>query len=156
MAYNVIDLIDKAIVIDKRRIKMYENIANENADVPSIRVISKVLIKQVKKTIEYYEAIKEEAKKLELDEIDFYVYDKIAFIINEFSKKLDMPEIHNVNEFLVSSLNLNRDLKALFIDVQGRFVKNEKDVKSETYRILSLAIKNKEKQIKALEELIKH
>jgi hypothetical protein len=155
MAYNVIDLIDKAIDIGNRRINMYENIAKEHADIPSIKVISKVLIKQIKKTIEYYNVIRDEANELDLEEIDFYVYDKIAFIINEFNKKLDMPEIHNVNEFLLSSLNLDKDIKALFIDVQGRFVKSEKDVKSETYRILSLAIKNKDEQIKALTEVLK-
>jgi len=87
MGYNVIDLIDKAIDIEVRRKIIFENIGQKKSDIPSIKIISKVMIKNVDKTIQYYETLKKEIGNDDLDEIDFVIYDKISFLINEFNKK---------------------------------------------------------------------
>lgn len=155
MGYNVIDLIDKAINIAARRRSIFENIGQEKCDIPSIKIISKVLAKEVTTTIEYYETLKKEVDNVEFEEIDFWTYDKMSFLINEFNKKIYVPDINSVREYLKFSLNLEKDTYALLIDVQGRFVKNSDDIHTKTYKILSYIIDNINKHIKTLEKNFK-
>ena len=122
MAYNIIDLIDKAIDITIKRKAIYEKIGNEPFGIPSISILSKVLAKDLDKTLQYYEALKNEIANESFEEIDFAIYDKISFLINEFTKKLSVPDIKNTKEFLEFYLNLEKDLYSLLIDIQGRFV----------------------------------
>ena len=154
MGYNVIDLIDKAIDLAVRRKLIYKNIGKQKCDIPSIKVMSKVLIKQTDKTIEHYEDIKRELGNATSEEIDFHVYDKISFLINEFNRNIHTSEIHNVRELLKFSLDLERDTYSLLIDIQGRLIKNESDIYTKTYEILSDSINNKAKHIKTLEEIL--
>lgn len=155
MGYNVIDLIDKAINIAVRRKTIFENIEQEKCDVPSIKIISKVLSKEIDTTIQYYETLKKEVGSIEFEEIDFWTYDKMSFLINEFNKKIYVPKVNNVREYLRFSLNLEKDTYALLVDVQGRFVKSTSDVHTKTYKILSSIIDNIDKHIKTLEKTLK-
>ena len=52
------------------------------------------------------------------------------------------------------SLNLAKDTYSLFIDIQGRLVKNINDTSTKTYDILSKIINNIKKQIKTIEKTI--
>ena len=155
MAYNIVDLINKSIKLATRRKKIYEDIGKEKCDIPSIEIMSKVLAKEIDKTITYYEVLKSEIPIVEFDEIDFYIYDKMSFLIDEFNKKLYVAEIHNVKEYLRFSLDLEKDVQTLLIDLQGRFVKNSSDLKTKTYEILSNMIKNKDINIEVLKRLTK-
>ena len=49
MGYNVADIINKAIKIAIKKRTIYENIGQEKCDIPSIKIISTVLIKQINK-----------------------------------------------------------------------------------------------------------
>ncbi len=157
MGYNVIDLIDKAINIAIRKKDIYESIGQRKCDIPSIEIMSKVLAKEVDKSIKYYEKLKNEVseEKDEEIEIEFFIYDKMSFLINEFDKKSYDTEINNIREYLKFSLNLERDGKSLLIDLQGRFMKNANDINTRTYKILTDMINNKDKLIKTLEKIIK-
>lgn len=155
MGYNVIDLIDKAINMAIKRKSIYKKIEEQKNDIPSIKVMSNVLTKEVNKTIAYYEKLKKEIGDEEFEEIDFWIYDKISFIINEYNKKNYVPEVNNVREFLKFSLDLEKDIYALIMDIQGRLVKNSDDVNTKTYKILTKIIKNKEKHIETLENILK-
>ena len=155
MAYNIIDLIDKAIKLAVRRRKIYEKIEKEKCDIPSIEIMSKVLEREIDKTIKYYETLKNEVGIVEFDEIDFYIYDKMSFLIDEFNKKIYFAEINNIKEYLKFSLDLEKDTQSLLIDVQGRFVKNESDLNTKTYKILSKMIKNKDRNIEVLRKVLK-
>jgi hypothetical protein len=155
MGYSVMDLIDKAINIAVRRKAIFENIEQEKCDVPSIKIISKVLAKEVDTTIQYYETLKKEVGNVEFEEIDFWTYDKMSFLVNEFNKKIYVPKINSVREYLRFSLNLEKDTYALLVDVQGRFVKSTSDVHTKTYKILSNIIDNTDKHIKTLEKTLK-
>jgi hypothetical protein len=154
MGYNVIDLIDKAIKGAIRRKELHENIGREKCDIQSIKIMSKVLVKEIDRTIQYYEILKKEIDIVEFEEIDFYVYDKISFLIDEFNKKIYMPPIDNIREYLKFSLHIEKDLKSLLIDVQGRFVKNTSDLNTKTYEILSDMINNKASIIEVLEKIL--
>ena len=154
MGYNVADIINKAIKIAIRRKTIYENIGQEKCDIVSIKIISKVLIKEVDRTIEYYEALLKEINDMEFEEIDFSIYDKMSFLINDFNKKINIAEINNVREYLNFSLGLEKSLYSLLMDIQGRFVKNTSDIHTKTYRILSDIIDNKAKHIAMIEKAL--
>ena len=62
MAYNVTDLIDKAIKVSIRRKKIYEGIGRERCDLPSLDIMVNVLSREIDKTIEYYEELKNEIR----------------------------------------------------------------------------------------------
>jgi len=155
MGYNVIDLIDKAINIAKRKKVMYESIGQKKCDIPTIEIMSKILVKETDKSIKYYEKLKNEASEAKYEEIDFYIYDKLSFLINEFYKNINDVEINNIKEYLRFSLNLEKDGKSLLIDVQGRYMKNKSDLHTTTYKTLSQMINNKDKLISMLEKIIK-
>lgn len=155
MGYNVIDVINKATNIAIRKKAIYESMGQRKCDIPSIEIISKVLAKEIDKTIMYYEKLKNKVSDVKFEEIDFYIYDKISFLIDEFNKKIYVTEINNIKEYLKYSLALEKDGKSLLIDVQGRFVKNSSDIHTKTYKILSDMINNKENLITMLEKVLK-
>jgi len=87
MGYNVADIIEKAINIAVKRRAIYENVGQEKCDILSIKVISKVLVKQVDKTIEYYKTLLKEINDVEFEEIDFSIYDKMSSLISDFNTR---------------------------------------------------------------------
>jgi hypothetical protein len=155
MGYNVVDVINKAINIAIRKKDIYESIGQRKCDIPSIEIMSRILAKEIDKTIKYYEELKNEVSEGKFEEIDFYIYDRMSFLIDEFNKKIYATEINNIKQYLKFSLSLEKDGKSLLIDVQGRFVKNTSDIHTKTYKILSDMIKNKDNLITTLENIIK-
>ena len=155
MSYDVRDLIDKAIEIGKKRVIIYNNIGRSNSSNSSIKIVSEVLSKKQKRTIEYYELLRKEIKVEDKDEIDFLTYDKLSFLVNEFNQKKYIPEINNAKEFLIFSLNLEEDINSLFIDLQGRLMNSTKDINSKCYNVLSEMITYKIKTIKGLKDTLK-
>lgn len=155
VGYNVIDIINKSIGVASKRKAILDKIGREKSDVPSLKVMSRVLMKEVDKTIQYYESLKEGIEKEEFEEIDFVIYDKIAFLINEFSEKLCIPEIHNVREYIRYSIDLEKDVLSLITVIQGKLVKSTNDIYTKTYKILSDMITNIDNHIKTLEKCLK-
>lgn len=157
MGYNVIDVIDKAVNIANERKTKYKNIGKRKGDVQSIKIMSTVFVKQADKTIEYYETLKKELEGLKFEDIDFDVYDRMSFLVNEFNKKEYLEEINgikDVKDYLKFSLNLEKDIYSLFVDIKGRFVKNTSDVNTKTYEILSKIVDNKANSISMLEKAL--
>lgn len=155
MSYNAIDLIDKAINIAIKEKSIYRNIAKEKENIPSIKIISNVLIKQVDKDIQHYENLKKQIIDSEPEEIDFGIYDKMSFLINQFNKKIYVTKVVNIKDFLKFSLNFQKDLYALLIDLQGRCVKSSLDIDTKTYKALSNMINNIGNHISTLEKILK-
>lgn len=154
MGYNIIDIIEKGINIANRRKTILQKIVKEKNDIPSLDVVSRALIKGIDKSIQHYETLKKEAGDTVFEEIDFVTYDKISFLITEFTNKICVPEINNVRDYLRFSLELERDVYSLLVDIQGRFVKNTSDVHTKTYKILSEVINNKRKRIEILQKTL--
>lgn len=155
MGYNIIDIINKGIDIARKRKDIYLSIGNQEKSVAPMKVMALVLAKEIDKTIEFYEEIKKEVISTEFEEIDFSIYDKISFLINEFNSRIFVQEIKNNKEFLKLSLSLEKDVHSLLLSIQGRLVKNTNDINTKTYKIISKIIKFKENQIKTLEKIIK-
>ncbi|MCD2346381.1 hypothetical protein [Clostridium guangxiense] len=155
MGYNIIDIVDKAIEILTKRIKEYEKIEKENENVPYVKVISKVVIKAAHKTMRHYEQSKEIIKNKDAEEIDVRTYDKISFLVNQFNQRIYSLEFTNAKDYFRNLLDFQRDVRTLFIDIQGRLVKSEDDVNKITYEVLANMINYKTEQIRKLEEVLK-
>ena len=154
MGYNVTDILDKAVTIALKRRTIYKTIGQENRDILSIKIMSNVLIKELDKTIGYYQTLLSEISDVEFEEIDFSIYDKMSSLINDFNKRIDVEiKINNVRDYLKSSLEMEKSIYSLMIDLQGRFVKNSSDIHSKTYKIFSDIIDNKVKHIEMLEKI---
>lgn len=156
MGYNAIDLLDKSIFIANKRKEIYTKIGEKNTSNTALLLISKVLVKNVEKSIQYYKKLKNEISEDILEDIEFTAYDKISFLINEFNNKLLVPDVSDVKELLEFSLEFEKLLYALFIDIQGRLVQKEADTDSTTYKLLSNIIHRRESQIESLEKAIKN
>ncbi|MBW9154555.1 hypothetical protein [Clostridium estertheticum] len=155
MGYNIIDLINKSINIAIRKKAIYESIGQIKCDIPFIETMSKVLAREISNSINYYEEFKSAVSESNTEEIDFYIYDKMSFLIDEFNKKICATDINNIKEYLKFSLNLERDAKSLLIDIQGRFLRDASDTNTKTYKTLSDMIINKEKLVTSLEKIVK-
>lgn len=153
MAYNVADIIEKAVNIAVRRRAVYQKIGQDKGDILSIKILTKVLSKEVNKTIEYYETLLNLVNDRDFEEIDFSIYDKISFLINDFNNRINTENVRNARELLNFSLEMEKAVYSLFLDIQGRFVKTGDDVRTNTYRILTDIIENKAKHIEMLEQL---
>ena len=147
MSYNIIDIVDKTIQIEEKRIIMINSIIDGTQGLSNINVLGKVFEKESRKMISYYESIKNEIKNEEMEEIDFRTYDKIAFLINEFCDRMIMLKCKTPKEYLHQALNMAEDELALFIDIQGRLVNSSVNNVTKTYEILSKIITRLRKQV---------
>lgn len=155
MGYNAIDLINRAIDIAARKKNIYMNIGKRKSDIQFIEIVSTVLIRQIDNTIKYYETLKNQLTNENLEDIDFGIYDKISFLINEFNSRLYEPQINNTRDFLKFLLASEKETYSLLVDIQGRFVKSFSDIDTKTYKMLTNVINNKTSFISTLEKLLK-
>lgn len=151
MGYSIIDIIDKSIAITYKRKELYTEISVQSDLPPSVKILSKVLADNVDKTLLYYGRLKNELKDEEAEKIDFAIYDKISFLISQFNLRVYSTVATTPKEFLSFSLIFEKEILALFLDIQGRLVTIESDINSKTYIILSDMIKTKTKLIGYLE-----
>jgi len=154
MGYNVLDIIDKAIDIQNRRKIILKSVVSEHKAKATIILMCKVLCNQIDEIISYYHELEDEIRDTEFEEIDIIIYDKISFLINEFNNKIYYQDIENAKDYLKFLLNLAKDTYSLFIDIQGRLVKNINDTSTKIYDILSKIINNIKKQIETIEKTI--
>lgn len=154
MGYNIIDIINKAVDIGHYRKKLYTDISNQNHLPPAVRLLSKVLADNVDKTFIYYEKLKKEVHATDIEKIDFAIYDKISFLISQFNLRIHTAEITTSKELLSFSLNLEREILSLFLDIQGRLIITSSDATSATYIVLSDMIATKTSLIRDLESHI--
>ncbi len=154
MAYTIIDILNKTIDIAVKRKNLYLNIDYKGQDKAKFKLVKSVLIKSVDKEIKYYEDIKTDLKGNDLEDIDFSIYDKISFSMNEFNNKIYCENIDNIPKLIKWTASLHKDIFALYISIQGKLVITESDSETFAYKILSNVLEKKERTIKELERLI--
>ena len=151
MGYSIIDILEKSVAIANKRKKLYIEISMQNNIPPAIKILSKVLVDNVDKTLVYYQKLKREVNADKTEKIDFAIYDKISFLVNQFNLRIYSIDATTPREFLSFSLYLEKEILALFLDIQGRLVTNTNDTGSSAYIILSDMIKAKTNLIRDLE-----
>jgi len=156
MAYNGIDLIEKCVKIEQQKKMILDNILDDIRDM-RLKIIIKVLIKDINRTIGYYKSVEKNLNDIELDEIDFKTYDRISFLINGYSERIDILYLTNlsVREYINTYLQLIKDKSSLFIDLQGRLYNNTNNNSTRTYEILALLIDYTQNRTIRIEKMIK-
>ncbi|EJO5348452.1 hypothetical protein NRP93_002579 [Clostridium botulinum] len=157
MGYNIIDLIDRAIDTGNKIIDIYIDINKQYNDMNSLKIFSNIFMKYEKEKIDYYNYLKIRLNKQKIKEIDFYIYDKISSLIAQFNNKISTScyKDKTIKEFMKCVLNMNKDIRALFIDIRGRMIQKNGDGDSYEYKILTEIIEMEEKYIKDLEKVYK-
>lgn len=157
MGYTIIDIIDKLIKIKMKTREIYLNISHMNSEDKAFNLVAIALMKVQEKHIKYYEELKMKIGK-DVKEIDFLIYDKISFLIDEYKNRVDILEINpkNMEQILNLALDFEKKNSALIIDIQGRLVRKEVDVQTKTYSILSEMIKKEQKYLNDLKNVIEN
>jgi len=154
MAYNIIDILNKTIDIAEKRKNVYLNINYKGQDTTKFQLVRSVLIKSVEKEIKYYKDLKTDLNNEDLENINFSVYDKISFLMNQFSNKIFCEDIDNIPDLINCAISLHKNIFALYISIQGRLVLTENDSKTFAYKVLSNVLYRKEKTIEELKRLL--
>ncbi|AAO36604.1 hypothetical protein K144313037_19270 [Clostridium tetani] len=155
MAYTALDLLDKIIYVEEKKRDICGAGLDKAKNDMRIYILIKVMIRNLDRSIEFHKELKEQMLKSKMEEIDFIVYDKISFLIDEFSTKLLAPDIFNIKGLIKFCLEFQNDILALCIYIQGRIVQREEDMNTSTYKALNAMIVEKKKEIKNLEEFDK-
>ncbi|MCY6372071.1 hypothetical protein [Clostridium ganghwense] len=155
MEYNILDILDKVIMISSKRIEVYLNIDYKGEDKEKFQLIDKVLIKSINRELKYYEDLKRELSNKELEKVNFATYDKISFLVHGFANKVRCDDINTIDKVLKCTLDLDKNILALYIDIQGRLIKSEGDSETKTYKTLYEIINEKRKIIKEIERILK-
>ena len=154
MSYTIIDIVDKTINIEEKRIAVINEMINENKSLPTINILGKVFQKESIKMIDYYKNIKSQLVNSEVEEIYFRTYYNISFLINEFCNKIFVPKAKTPKEYLRYNLTTISDELALFIDIQGRLVNNAHKTSGVTYNILSGIILRMKERIENINKIL--
>jgi hypothetical protein len=119
LGYNIIDIIDKSIAIANKRKELYTDISNQSHQPHAVKILAKVLADNVDKTFIYYQKLISEVKTQEIEKIDFALYDKVSFLIGQFNMRIHKLEVVTTSkEFLRFSLDFEKEILALFLDIQ--------------------------------------
>ncbi|MBS4536393.1 hypothetical protein GOQ29_12270 [Clostridium sp. D2Q-14] len=154
MAYSIIDILNKLIKTEEKIKKVYVNIAN-STDMRRIEIISRILVKEKERHIRYYEDIKKENSSGANQHIDFDIYDKISFLINQFNIRIVDKKFDTLEQLLNYALEYEEMNKGLLIDMQGRLLRTKKDNTTVAYKVLSEIIFEREKNIMNIKYFIK-
>lgn len=155
MAYTVLDLLDKIIYVEEKKKNICGVELEKVKDDTRIYILVKVLMKNLNDSIEFHKELKEEVKKTEMEEIDFIIYDKVSFLIDEFSNKVIAPDNFNIKSIFKCCLDFQNNILSLYIYIQGKIVQREEDVGTSTYKVLNTMIVEKKKEVKELEDFAK-
>lgn len=148
--YDVRDLIKKAIAIAEKKKRLLLGILENTAD-PRLRILIQVMINMVEKDIQFYLTVNQEIEGQPLDPIDFGVYDTIASLVNQFGRGLIGRKIKTRQEMVIFSVEIEKSVLALMLDIQGRLAQAEGGGHSTTYVVIGKAIDQKKRTIENLE-----
>ena len=164
MGYNIIDIVNKCIIIEENKRKIFKKIINEDSlnliksELIRLRliVLVKTFLKDIDRVIDYYEELKNRINISSIEEIDFRTYDKISFLMNEYDNKMKYMDLDEISpkEYVDITLDLTKDKYALLIDIQGRLYNNTNDNKSSTYEVLTNLINHTDNHIKVIENIV--
>jgi hypothetical protein len=153
--YTLFDLIQKLIDIENDFYNIYVKIEEQSKNKTSaIYAVTKAIEKQVKKQIEYFEEIKNDSSEKSDEFIDIYIYDKIAKLLFEFRTHIMFPEINTVQDLIKYAVEFKKNTIGLLLDMQGRLLEKMEDVNNDIYKILSIIIKEEEKNEKMFKNLL--
>lgn len=128
MLYTLIDLLKKLREIEETACQMYIDIWNncQETDI-KLKTAAKVLVAEEKRHIQFYNKIIQDANDQTGIEIDFDVYDKISSLMNEFKRRIYVPELNSLRELINFACEFEKANTALLLDIRGRMVRDKED-----------------------------
>lgn len=154
MGYTILDILDKLIKIEIKIKEIYIDIANLT-QVGRIEIVSRILIKEKSRNIEYYKNIRKESSLRLQEDIDFDIYDKISFLINQFNMRIRTENLDTLEKLLDYALEYEEMNRVLLIDIQGRLLRTEDDNKTTAYKVLSEIIFERQIYINNIKSFIR-
>ena len=154
MAYDIRDIIVKAVDLALKRRQLYHSLLDINPNI-RVRTVINTLLIQVEKDVKQLSDLKESISYNIVEEIDFDIYDKISSLIYQFNKSLINPKIRSLEELLEFSLKLEESVYALFRDIQGRLVKDNYLIETQADLILEEMIRLKEVNIENIKQFVR-
>lgn len=148
--YDIRDVLRKAIDLAIRRRSMFERLKEDAGDI-RIRMQIGVFEKQMDLDIHYYENIIKNISDSMAEGIDYAIYDKISFLVNQFTRTIVPPKEINQKSLLNYFIDQEKASYALLVDIQGRMVTEKAIAESIAYYVLLDAIEDKKKRIRDLE-----
>jgi len=155
MAYTIVDLLDKLIMIEQKGCNLYKNMTFMASEIPKIKTVAEILTKEEERHVAYYQSLKEKALGSPEVEIELDIYDRVSQLLIEFKRKIVLPQMGTVQELLKFALGFEKENVALLLDIQGRLVKKEEDTSSLSYKTISKIIEEEQKHVKNLEIYVK-
>lgn len=155
MSYTISDLLEKLINIEENTLDIYNEIqGNLESKFKAFDIIIQVIKKEELKHIKYYKDLKKEFENNSNEEIDFYLYDRVAKILFEFKNQSNLPKISNVQDLIRYAFEFEKNNIALLIDIQGRLIQKEDDMNKKVYKVINDIINEERGHEKMFEELI--
>ncbi len=151
--YDIRDVLRKAIDIALRKREMFEKLKEDAGDM-RVRMQIGVFIKAMDADIHYYENVIKNISDAMAEGIDFGVYDKISFLVNQFTRTIVPPKLGDPKTMMKYFIEQEKAAYALLVDIQGRMVTDERIASSIAYYVLLEAIEDKSKKIADLEKFI--
>lgn len=148
--YNTKDLISKAIAQAKVRKEFIELLSKEETELGR-KIMLKTVAHWINRDINFYDQILTTLDSNSSDEIDFFIYDKIASLIYQYSETIKSnPKLSTKKEILDFAIEMEEGLEALYVNIQGRLIQEESDRETIAYKTLNTMIEFKIKTIKEL------
>lgn len=155
MNYTISDLLEKLINIEENTLEIYNEIqVNLESKFKAFDIIILAIKKEELKHIEYYKKLKKELENNSNEEIDFYLYDRVAKLLFEFKNQNNIPRISIVQDLIRYAFELEKKNIALLIDIQGRLIQKEDDMNKKVYKVINDIITEERGHEKMFEELI--
>ncbi len=151
--YNIVDLLDKLIILEQKGSEMYRLISIMEGLDKKIKVVARVLANEEKRHEQIYRNYKDKIEKMDLPFIDFDIYDKASNLINNFNYPVS-ENMKDIQELLSFALDFEKQSISLIISIQGLLIRDTNDSSSITYKVLTQIIKEEEKHIEDIERFI--
>ena len=154
LGYNIIDILDKLIVIEQKGHTIYKAISQkENVD-EKIKVVARILADQETRHMASYKRIRKlTAEEGEMPAIDFDIYDQASQLISGY---MSPPSVHmaDIQQLLKFALDFEKQGLALLMRIQGLLVRGKESEGSINYSVLTEIIEEEKKHINDLEGFI--
>lgn len=154
MAYTVIDLIDKFILIEQGGYEMFIKMASVEGTQERIKTLCRVFANEEKRHGEVYKKLKSEISGEPDLEVDFSIYDKASKFIYEFINSNRPVSDLDTRGMLEFCLSFEKENLALAISIQGILANEKKGIGTKVYDALTEIISEEEKHIKNIEAFL--
>lgn len=151
--YDVRDILRKAIDIALRKREMFEQLKEDAGDI-RIRMQISVFEKTMDTDIHYYETMIKNISDAMAESLDFGVFDKVSFLVNQFTRTIVPPKLMDQKSMLRYFIDQEKAAYALLVDIQGRMVTDKTMAETIAYYVLLEAIEDKRKRIADLESFL--